>query len=277
MMELNGRARRAAWRLGRKLYCTARGEGANRMDINGEAYLQERVLAAAKPQESLTVFDVGANLGEWTQSFVDQMRPGYSTTVDIWAFEPSPVSFQRFQARFARNANVKCIPIALSSDRGRDRLIMASATGGTNTLSFDDTLERQAYAVTDIEKTTAAEFCEKYEIQHVHLFKCDTEGHDLRVIEGAMPLLMAERIDVLQFEYNHRWIYSRAFLKDVFDIVAELPYTVAAMKSSRIELLHAWHPELDRFFEANYLLVHSRALAWFDVLDGRFDIYNTYA
>ena len=71
-MELNGQLRRIVWRLGRKLYCTARGEGANQMDINGEAYVQERVLAAAKPGETLTVFDVGANLGEWTQSLIDQ-------------------------------------------------------------------------------------------------------------------------------------------------------------------------------------------------------------
>jgi len=43
-MELNGRARRAAWRLGRKLYCAARGEGANEIAINGEAYVQGRVV-----------------------------------------------------------------------------------------------------------------------------------------------------------------------------------------------------------------------------------------
>ena len=276
-MELDGQLRRYAWRLGRKLYCTARGEGANQIDINGEAYAQRRVLAMAKPGESITVFDAGANLGEWTQSLIEQMRPEQLEMVKIWAFEPSLKSYENIQARFANSEFVSCIPLALSNESGRDQLMMASATGGTNTLSFDTALERQAYAVTEIEKTTANEFCETHGIEHVHLFKCDTEGHDLHVIEGAKPLLTSERIDVLQFEYNHRWIYSRGFLKDVFDIVAELPYTVAAMRSSRIELLHAWHPELDRFFEANYLLVHNRALALFDVLDGHFDASNTYA
>ncbi len=275
-MEMQGRLRRFVWRLGRKLYCTARGEGANQIDINGEAYVQERVLAAATSGETLTVFDVGANLGEWTQSLWS-MKSGCPAKVEVWAFEPSPESLRAIHVRFANNPDVRCMQLALSNEPGRDRLMMASATGGTNTLSFDDALAGQAAAVTEIEKTTAADFCEAHEIERVHLFKCDTEGHDLRVIEGASSLLTSERIDVLQFEYNHRWVYSRAFLKDVFDIVAELPYTVAAVRPSRIEILQAWHPELDRFFEANYLLVHERALGWFDVLDGHFDISNTYA
>lgn len=276
-MELNGRARRAAWRIGRKLYCTARGEGANEMAINGEAYVQASVLRGAGASASLIVFDVGANLGAWTQSLLDQIEPGRSGTVHIWSFEPSPQSFANISARFAANGNVRCVPMALSDETGFDRLMMASPTGGTNTLAFDAMLERQAHGVIEIEKDTALRFCEKHGIEHIHLLKCDTEGHDCSVIKGAKPLIAAGRIDVLQFEYNHRWIYSRAFLKDVFDLVADMPYTVAIIRASRIELLREWHPELDRFFEANYLIVHERALGWFEILDGHFDESNTYA
>jgi ribonucleotide reductase alpha subunit len=38
-----------------------------------------------------------------------------------------------------------------------------------------------------------------------------------------------------------------------------------------------WHPEIERFFAANYALVHDRALGWFDVHRGIFDKANTYA
>lgn len=276
MKELDGRVRRLLWRLGRKLYCTARGEGANQIDINGESYVQERVLAAAKVGEILTIFDVGANLGRWTESLWS-MKSECSATVEVWAFEPTPESYKAIQQRFADNSNVRCMQLALSDESGLDRMMLTSATGGTNTLSYDDALLDQAACVAEIRKTTAADFCLAHRIDRVHFLKCDTEGHDLRVIEGARSLLEAERIDILQFEYNHRWIYSRSFLKDVFDIVAKLPYTIAAVRPSRIELFKTWHPELDRFFEANYLLVHERALCWFDTLDGNFDISNTYA
>jgi hypothetical protein len=44
------------------------------------------------------------------------------------------------------------------------------------------------------------------------------------VIKGALPLLREGRIGVLQFEYTIRWIASRSFLKDIFEIIAGLPY-----------------------------------------------------
>jgi hypothetical protein len=96
------------------------------------------------------------------------------------------------------------------------------------------------------------------------------------VLRGAYELLREERIDVLQFEYNHRWIYSRAFLKDVFALVADLPYEVARITPDALETLPGWHFELERFFEANYLLVRRPALDWFACRRGGFDASNIY-
>jgi hypothetical protein len=110
----------------------------------------------------------------------------------------------------------------------------------------------------------------------VHLVKSDTEGHDLRVLSGARKMLSQGRIDVFQFEYNQRWITARFFLKDAFALVAGMPYTVARIRPSHIELFEAWHFELERFFEANYLIVHERALGWFDVQRGGFNGSNVY-
>ncbi len=276
-MRLSGRLRRVAWRLGRKIYCAARGETANQMRLNGEMYAQRCVLGAQHSDERLTVFDVGANLGDWSQALLDQTPPESAGRLDLRLFEPSAESFERIKARFAGAAGTTCERIALSDQTGRARLMMASATGGTNTLEFDKTLERQAVGVAEIETATAAEYCSRNAIDHVHLLKCDTEGHDLKVVKGAASLLAEERIDVLQFEYNHRWIHARAFLKDVFDLVEDSPYIVAALRPARIDLLRSWHMELERFFEANYLLVHPRALAWFAAHDGSFDVSNTYA
>ena len=63
-------------------------------------------------------------------------------------------------------------------------------------------------------------------IKHFGLVEIDTEGHDLRVIEGAKGLLTAGGIDVIQFEYNHRWIASRCFLRDVFQLMTPLEYRI---------------------------------------------------
>ncbi len=63
------------------------------------------------------------------------------------------------------------------------------------------------------------------------------------------------RVDVWQFEYNHRWLAGRAQLRDVFDFIADKPYRLGKLHADGIEVYEQWHPELERFFEANYVLI----------------------
>jgi len=53
-------------------------------------------------------------------------------------------------------------------------------------------------------------------------------------------------------------------------------YSVGKVTPNGIELYQDWHPELERFFEGNYILLHSEALHWFATMTGKFDTYNTY-
>ena len=96
----------------------------------------------------------------------------------------------------------------------------------------------------------------------------------MEVIRGALPLLKEERISVLQFEYNHRWIFSRNFLRDVFLAIESMPYTVAKLQADHVLLFEKWHPELDKFFEGNYALIHHDARHWFPAKVATFDRFN---
>jgi hypothetical protein len=148
------------------------------------------------------------------------------------------------------------------------------AGAGINSLHFD-TDAGSAQSIVEVPVTTFADFCASEKIGHVHIAKCDTEGNDARVLAGAAPLLRAAAIDVMQFEYNHRWVLGRSFLKDVFDLAAPLPYIVARVDPDRLTVFDEWHPELERFFHSNYALVSERALDWFPVTRGHFDSANT--
>ena len=156
-------------------------------------------------------------------------------------------------------------------------MAVMSSIGGTNSLHFDAAVTEQALSFVEVEKLTLSDFCNGAGINQLHLVKCDTEGHDLLVLRGASELLKAGRIDVFQFEYNHRWIYAHAFLKDVFDLIDGLPYRLARVQPRSIEVFEAWHPELEHFFQSNYVLVRQSALPWFTAHMGRFDEANTYA
>ena len=251
---------------------------ANDLATNGETYVQACVLAAAGGGPT-TVFDVGANQGEWTRALLRQARTFAPMELRVFMFEPVGQTFERLRANFSGSedgVHIRTFQLALSDREGEDEMVVLSAAGGTNSLHFDAALAAKAQDRVRVRKTTVGSFCEAEGIARIQLLKCDKEGHDANVLSGAKTMLHEERIDVLQFEYNHRWVYAQRYLKDVFDLVDGLPYRLARLAPHHIEVFECWHFELERFFEANYLIVHDRALSWFDAQMGQFDEWNTY-
>ena len=56
----------------------------------------------------------------------------------------------------------------------------------------------------------------------------------------------------------------------------DLPYRVCKIVPDGIEGYGDWHPELETYVEANFLLVRDDLAASLDVRNGRFDEYNTF-
>jgi hypothetical protein len=53
----------------------------------------------------------------------------------------------------------------------------------------------------------------------VHLLKVDTEGNELKVLEGARQALSEGRVEVIHFEFNEMNVVSHAFLRDFIDLL----------------------------------------------------------
>jgi FkbM family methyltransferase len=277
---MNGFMRRLTWRVGRHIYCRARGEPArDEITTNGETYVQQRILAAANRVGEFRALDIGANVGEWTLPLVSARPPRLRSqaTTCIHLFEPVPATRALLEFRLANYEKERIIRIhnsALSDVCGYGSINVDESTGGRSSLVVGGI---DGAAPVAVQTTTLLRAFTDFRISHAQIVKIDAEGHDLAILRGGHELLSAGRIDVVQFEYNHTWIYSHAFLKDVFDLVSGLSYKIARIRPNCIEILDEWHPELDRFFHCNYLLVREPALAWFDIHYGKFDIFNTFA
>lgn len=276
MFSLVGR--RAAYRIGRALYQKARGDVLHDMVSNGEMLVQHYVVDAWKrgnlSGQGLVVFDVGANVGDWSSALLSLLADStIHGAVDLYIFEPVPSTFEFLKSRLGtHDPIVHYEHVALSSENGDGVIYVSGQNAGTNSLHADSLRgnEKQIKIV----RATAADFCKTHKIQKVHLLKCDTEGHDMEVIRGALPLLADESISVLQFEYNHRWISSRNFLRDAFTAVEKMPYKLAKIQPHQLLIFSEWHPELERFFHGNYALVHVGALDWFPTRLVSWDRYN---
>ncbi len=271
--------RKNAWRFSRSLYLKSRGYSPNSAKINGEELLQKQLIEKfADITEKLVVFDVGANIGDWTWNFLDvSSKSNTQQNFEIHAFEPVPSTFEALQDRITKHnlhEKVELISKALSNKEGTTDMYFFGDLAGTNSLHPGATkLEQNSIK---INTTTLNNYCINNNIEIIHFLKCDTEGHDVEVINGAKKLFEEQRVMALQFEYNHTWVYSRHYLKDIFDLFKDSSYLVGKITPKYIELYKEWHQELERFFEGNYIILHKKALNWFRTSSGDFDKSNTF-
>jgi len=276
--------RRLKWRLGRKLYTSARGDIANEINFNGEQMVQREILRrAVKGSGPCIVLDVGANLGHWTRSCLEiAVEENLALErLNIRSFEPVPTTRAVLKENLkdeVETGHVTIYDFALSDVNDHATMTINGRTSGSNSLERDpNDAITQTYEI-DVEIRRLDDFAQDAKLEHLHLVKCDTEGHDAKVVMGAKKLFKASKIDLFQFEYNHRWVYSRHFLKDMFDFVKELngTYKIARLSPKRLEVFEDWQPEMERFFEANYALVRTDILSDISHYLGTYDVSNTY-
>jgi len=84
-----------------------------------------------------------------------------------------------------------------------------------------------------------------------------------------------ERIMIVQFEYNWRWISFGYWLRSVFQFIEKRNYVFGLLTQDAIEIYTDWHFELDRYTEANYVLVHRKYLPLLPHHYVNFDASNT--
>ena len=244
--------RRNVIRAARFVLHRARLDIPNDLTANGEALLQRWVLAQSAPGTGVEVVDVGANVGRWSGAMiVAAQQAGRMDDLDLHAFEPSSYTFARL-TQALDGQSVSLYRSAVGDECGTSILHVISPGGGAN--SLHEPLGGVAVVATEEVPTTRLdEFADRAGLGHITLLKIDTEGHDVAVLRGARALLAERRISVVQFEYNHRWMYSRFFLRDAFDLLAPIGYQIGKLTPFGVEFYPGWDVDLETFVEGNYV------------------------
>lgn len=247
-------------RLGRLLSNEGRLDVLNDPTNNGETLIQSCVWKyhTLHATPSLCVLDVGANVGDWSHSFFQQ-APASSPTAAIHAFEPFPATHQTLQQNLQQwqlSAQVKTHNIALSSQPGEHTFYALGDNIGINSLHpFDESISPTTGHEISVTTDTLDRVCQECHIEHIHFMKIDTEGHDLEVIQGSEQMLQRSAIDIIQFEYNTRWIIAHHFLRDAFQYLQPFGFHLGKVTPHGVEWYDTWHYELETFREANFLAI----------------------
>jgi hypothetical protein len=166
------------------------GEGGNPATSGEEAVL-DYVQSSLGAKERVTVFDVGANVGE----YADQVLVRWGDRVDLRCFEPSPSTYRILSERLAGRPNVTLENLGLS-DRN-DSVMLHTRGAGSKVASVHASRPSR----------------EDEEL--------DVEGHELSLLPGARAMLGSEAIRFIQFETGVPRIDARVFFRDFWEALGQ--------------------------------------------------------
>jgi FkbM family methyltransferase len=145
---------------------------------------------SSKEKSRLTIFDIGANIGQSAHAFRSQFPEAA-----IYSFEPFRSSYAALQQN-TRALSVSCHQLALGAEarQTRVRLVSRSAAFTENSLLHLPTEETPEEMTESIDVVTVDAFCRANSILKIDILKTDTEGYELEVLKGSRTLLQAGRI-----------------------------------------------------------------------------------
>lgn len=165
----------------------------------------ERIFYLEYLREGMTVFDVGANVGELTLLFSRCVGAAGS----VHAFEPTGAGFERLETvcRAVLLRNVRLHRLALAEEEGSVRLHVYDDDYLSWTTQALRPLENYGInvkprAVEEVAATTVDLYCERNGVAEIDLLKIDVEGAELQVLRGARRMLGARRVRCVTFEFG---------------------------------------------------------------------------
>lgn len=242
----------------------------NDMKTNGELFLLSQILSfQTETDHEFVVFDVGANVGQWTFSLLNIAEAmGIIDGLTIHCFEPSLSAFSHLQGALAKHRMVErihAINFGLSNTPGNGQLWIEEESSGINTLykrrleGLDISYERSE----TVQMTTVDNYCLEKSISHIDFLKIDTEGHELAVVQGATNMLRKEAIGYIQFEYGGTWIDSRTLFVDMYDFITSFGLVIGKIMPREIEFYENYDQRLETFQLSNFLACDSSRINHF--------------
>jgi len=225
----------------------------NDLRTNGESFLQRWTLGLSPTGRDIHVVDVGASVSQWSDAMRCAARQlGQLDDLDLHAFEPSSYTFARLSAAL-EGQRVSLHQVALGDRSGQSTLHVVAPGAGTNSLHAQPDVPDGA-TTEEVATTTLDAYSDFTGIQHVTLVKIDTEGHDLAVLRGARRLFAdsAHHDHTIRVQ-PPRWLYSRSFLYDAFDLLEPFGYRLKKLTPRGVEFYRGWDADLETFVEGNYL------------------------
>jgi len=198
------------------------------------------------------VFDIGANIGEWTIAVKN-----IKNDVVVHAFEPSCKTYNRLSYNLSDMSGVFLNKIAIGSKKGNLNMYIYENEAGINSFYKREgvkQLDKLNILIEKVRVDTVDNYIASNKIKYVDLVKIDVEGHEFHVIDGMRDSLSKKNISYVQFEYGGTFIDSRFLLKDIFDIAKKYNYHMYKLMQKDVKLFDRYDQKFENFQYSNWVM-----------------------
>jgi FkbM family methyltransferase len=174
-----------------------------------------------------TVFDVGANVGDWSK-LASKLFP----ESEIHAFELSPATF-RTLTKNVEGKRFHLNNFGLSSADGEIEYKDFGENSGSNTIVTSLTFH-DSHRASSTQKSRVARgetYCREHGIQTIDFLKIDVEGAEHLVLDGFKGMLKENAIRCIQFEYGYANGDAKFLMKDFFNFFGAFEYKIGKVWS----------------------------------------------
>ena len=200
------------------------------------------------------VFDVGAHVGQSAALFADSFP-----AARIHSFEPDPDSFTQLRDLAADYPGVTPVNAAVG-DREGDATFFVNRFSQTNSLLRPRDGAGQFLVTSDgldvqretrVRVLTLDRYCAEHAIERIDLLKLDTQGYELRVLDGTAAMLRRDAVPLIYLEVGFVPLYEhQPLFPEVYQYLYDRDYRLVWLYES------SFHAHLFTV-GANALFVHA--------------------
>ena len=213
--------------------------------LSGEKWLIENVVK--KLGKDLLIFDVGANIGEYSKSLID----GGVSVKQIFAFEPHPKTFDILKQNTKQMGALIPVQAALSDHQAEMMLFDRADQEGSPHASLSETIFSEVHAIGYTQRKVRVDtidmFCAGNDIKAIDFLKIDVEGFELNVLQGSRGMIGKNNVRMIQFEFTQLNSTVGIFFKQIYDILSS-KYHIYRLLPHGLEKIEKYNPTTCEIF-----------------------------
>lgn len=170
--------------------------------------------ASTALQDGWVIFDIGAALGEFA-IYAAKKCPN----AQVFAYEPSPQSFQALQANIKRNAcqNIQAFPQAVAAKPGFLELKISAEAVQHTTTNIADPKPKTVTDVVRVPSISLSQAFEQSNLRYCDYLKIDCEGAEYDIFFNTPPALLRHIQHIVMEYHNGVTAYNHTDLQKFFE------------------------------------------------------------